>query len=132
MLTACHEPLIRAQALNHISPYFADVVWEGLSTMHVRQTLDGNVTLDELRRMWLPISPLPYLDRVRGRDILLVYARYDLTFPVELSRNLVRAFRSHGIAHDLMVLPCGHYSTGKLPFNWMDGLRLSRFLSRRL
>ena len=32
MLTACHEPLIRAQALNHISPYFADVVWRGLST----------------------------------------------------------------------------------------------------
>ena len=31
MLTAAHEPLIKAAALNHISPYFADVVWEGLS-----------------------------------------------------------------------------------------------------
>ena len=74
MLTTAHEPLIKAAALNHISPYFADVVWDGLSTMHVRETLEGNVTLDELRRMWLPISPLPFLDRVRGRDILLVYA----------------------------------------------------------
>ena len=32
LLTTAHEPLIRAQALNHISPYFADVVWRGLST----------------------------------------------------------------------------------------------------
>jgi hypothetical protein len=132
MLTAAHEPRIKAAALNHISPYFADVVWDGLSTMHVRETLEGNVTLDELRRMWLPISPLPFLDRVRGRAILLVYARYDLTFPVDLSRMLVDAFRRHGITHQLAVLPCGHYSTGKLPFNWMDGLTLCRFLNRAL
>jgi pimeloyl-ACP methyl ester carboxylesterase len=132
MLTACHEPLIRAQALNHISPYFADVVWEGLSTRHVRETLEGNVTLDELRRMWLPISPLPFLGQVRGRALLLVYARYDLTFPVDLSRQLVDAFRRERIAHELLVLPCGHYSTGKSPFKWMDGLTLSRFLNRAL
>ena len=132
LLTTAHEPLVKAAALNHISPYFADVVWDGLSTMHVRQTLEGNVTLDELRRMWLPISPLPFLDRVRGRRILLVYALYDLTFPVDLSRMLVDAFRREGIAHQLAVLPCGHYSTGKLPFNWLDGLTLCRFLNRSL
>jgi len=132
MLTTAHEPLIRAAALNHISPYFADVVWHGLSTMHVRATLEGNVTLDELRRMWLPISPLPFLDRLRGRAILLVYARYDLTFPVELSRQLVNAFRKARIPHRLAVLPCGHYSTGKLPFNWVDGITLCRFLSGAL
>jgi len=132
MLTTAHEPLIRAAALNHISPYFADVVWGGLSTMHVRETLEGNVTLDELRRMWLPISPLPFLDRVRGRPILLVYALYDLTFPVDLSRKLVDAFRTHAIPHQLAVLPCGHYSTGKLPFNLVDGLTLCRFLAKQL
>jgi hypothetical protein len=132
MLTAAHEPLVKAAALNHISPYFADVVWGGLSTEHVRETLEGNVTLEELRRMWLPISPLPFLDRVNGRGLLLVYARYDLTFPVDLSRNMVRAFQQKGIRHQLTVLPCGHYSTGKLPFNWLDGLTLCRFLNGAL
>ncbi len=132
MLTTAHEPLIKAAALNHISPYFADVVWDGLSTKHVRQTLEGNVTLDELRRMWLPISPLPILERVRGRELLLVYARYDLTFPVDLSRMLVDQFRKAGVAHELLVLPCGHYSTGVTPFKWMDGLALCRFLNRAL
>ncbi len=132
MLTTAHEPLIRSAALNHISPYFADVVWEGLSTAHVRETLEGNVTLDELRRMWLPISPLPYLERVRGRSILLVYALYDLTFPVHLSRMLVSEFRRHAIDHRLLVLPCGHYSTGVTPFKWVDGIALCRFLNRTL
>ena len=132
MLTTAHEPLIKAAALNHISPYFADVVWDGLSTMHVRETLEGNVTLDELRRMWLPISPLPFLERMRGREVLLVYARYDLTFPVNLSRKLVRAFRDADVSHQLLVLPCGHYSTGVTPFKWMDGITLCRFLNRAL
>ena len=132
MLTMAHEPLVRAAALNHISPYFADVVWEGLSTMHVRETLEGNVTLEELRRTWLPISPLPYLDRVRGRSILLVYALYDLTFPVGLSRMLVNEFRKQRIDHQLTILPCGHYSTGVTPFKYLDGFTLCRFLNKEL
>ena len=132
MLTAAHEPLIKAAALNHISPYFADVVWEGLSTAHVRHGLEGHIDLDRLRRIWLPISPLPYLERVRDKRLLLVYARYDLTFPVRLSRMLVDEFRRLRISHDLHVLPCGHYSTGVTPFKWIDGITLCRFLNRSL
>jgi hypothetical protein len=132
MLTASHEPLVRAAALNHISPYFADVVWKGLSTAHVREGLDGNIDLDRLRRIWMPISPYPYLERLRGKRVLLVYARYDLTFPVDLSRFLVDEFRRRDVDHELAVLPCGHYSTGVTPFKWMDGLALCRFLRRHL
>ena len=132
MLTAAHEPLIKAAALNHISPFFADVVWEGLSTEHVRDGLEGHIDLEQLRRLWLPISPFPYLERVRDKRILLVYARYDLTFPVRLSEMLVDEFRRRNISHDLHVLPCGHYSTGVTPFKWLDGLALCRFLNRSL
>ncbi len=134
MLTACHEPLVRAQALNHISPYFADVVWRGLSTRHVRAGLDGHVTLDELRQLWMPISPEHYLPTLRGttKKTLLVYARYNLTFPVDLSRHLVDGFGAHGIPHRVAVLPCGHYSTGSAPFKYMDGALLTRFLHASL
>jgi hypothetical protein len=52
LLTTAHEPLVRAEALNHISPYFADVVWRGISTAHVREGLDGHIELDLLRRLW--------------------------------------------------------------------------------
>ena len=132
MLTAAHEPLIESAALNHISPYFADVIWEGLSTEHVRESLHDNVDLETLRRIWLPISPLPYLERVKGKQTLLVYALYDLTFPLDLSRMLVTEFRARNVPHETKILPCGHYSTGKTPFKWMDGIALCRFLSRTL
>src|SRR5688572_25071917 len=104
LLTTAHEPLIRAQALNHISPWFADVVWRGISTSHVREGLDGHIELDLLRQLWQPLSPANYLERVRDRKTLLVYARYDLTFPVDLSRELVRQFRSQNVPHELAVL----------------------------
>jgi len=132
LLTTAHEPLIRAQALNHISPYFADVVWRGLSTRHVRAGLDGHIELDLLRTLWKPISPRGYLERLRDRQTLLVYARYDLTFPVDLSEDLVGAFRELGIPHEVAVLRCGHYSTGKAPFKFVDGWILTRFLRRAL
>jgi dienelactone hydrolase len=132
LLTAAHEPLIRAQALNHISPYFADVVWHGLSTTHVRTALEGSIDLDTLRRMWLPISPHVYLDRIKDTKTLLVYAKYDLTFPVDLSRQLVSEFERRCVPHELAVLPCGHYSTGVAPFKYLDGFVLARFLDRNL
>jgi len=132
LLTAAHEPLIKAAALNHISPHFADVVWRGLSTRHVREGLDGHIDLDLLRTLWKPISPHWYLDRLRDRRTLLVYARYDLTFPVDLSEDLVRAFGEHGVPHEVAVLPCGHYSTGKAPFKFWDGWILTRFLKKEL
>lgn len=132
MLTAAHEPLVKAAALNHISPFFADVVWEGLSTRHVRAGLDGQIDLERLRRLWLPISPHPYLERVRDLHTLLVYARYDTTFPVHLSTLLVDEFRQRGLPHTLKVLPCGHYTTGSTPFKYLDGYWLTRFLARAL
>ena len=132
MLTASHEPLVRAQALNHVSPFFADVVWRGVSTSHVRASLDGHIDLETLRELWRPISPWSYLDRARNKKTLLVYAKYDLTFPVDLSRTLVDEFRRRNIPTEVAVLPCGHYSTGEAPFKFLDAYYLARFLRRNL
>ena len=132
LLTSAHEPRIKAEALNHVSPWFADVVWRGLSTQHVRQSLDGNIELDELRDLWRPINPWSYLDRVRDKKTLLVYARYDLTFPVDLSRTLVSEFARREVPFEVAVLPCGHYSTGVAPFSYLDAYTLIRFLRNNL
>jgi dienelactone hydrolase len=132
MLAAAHEPLVRAQALNHVSPFFADVVWRGLSTSHVRAGMDGHLDLELLRELWRPISPWSYLERARGRKTLLVYAKYDLTFPVDLSRKLVDEFARLDIATEVAVLPCGHYSTGEAPYKFLDAYYLARFLRRNL
>jgi hypothetical protein len=80
----------------------------------------------------MPISPQAYLDRIRDRRTQLVYAKYDLSFPVHLSRELVAEFRRRRIPCRVAVLPCGHYSTGLTPFKYMDGMILTRFLKENL
>jgi hypothetical protein len=107
-------------------------VWRGLSTNHVRLGLEGHIDLDVLRSLWSPISPASYLERVRRLKTLLVYARYDLTFPVDLSERLISQFKAMGIPHEVAALRCGHYSTGKAPFKFIDGWILTRFLKRAL
>jgi hypothetical protein len=125
-----HDTNVRAGVFNHISPYFGDVVWRGLSTRHIRQGLETQIDLEELRTIWLPISPQSYVYRLAGQDrrSLLVFARYDLSFPPDLSRKLVQEFERQRVAHDVFTLPCGHYTTAKFPFNTMDGWGIARFL----
>ncbi len=132
MLTGVHEPLVKAMALNHVSPWFADVVWRGLSTQHVREGLNGHITLETLRDLWVPISPWSYLDRLPGKPALMVYAKYDLTFPVDLSLTLIHECQRRGLPVDVGVLPCGHYSTGNAPFKFLDAWLLIRYLRRML
>jgi len=80
----------------------------------------------------MPISPHAYVERVRDRRTLLLYARYDLTFPVHLSRNMVDEFNRRGVPHELAVIPCGHYTSGVTPFKYLDAYRLASFLLRNL
>jgi len=131
-LTATHEPLVKAQALNHVSPFFGDVVWRGMSTEHVRAGLEGHVDMEQLRDLWRPISPWSYLDRMRNKETLMVYAKYDLTFPVDLSLKLIDELRRRNSPLKVSVLPCGHYSTGSSPYKYLDGWYLCSFLARKL
>jgi dienelactone hydrolase len=131
-LTTSHEPLVSTQALNHVSPYFGDVVWRGLSTEHVREGLEGHVDVDQLRELWRPINPWSFIDRLRDKQTLTVYAKYDLSFPVDLSLKLIHEMRKRGCPLQVRMLPCGHYSTGSSPFKYLDAWYLGKFLATKL
>ena len=133
-VTFAHVDRLAAGVFSHVSPFFADVVWRGISTRHVREGLEGGVELEELRKLWLPLSPFSYYRHVkaRSRPSLLIHGRFDLSFPPDLSRELLSDFRRLSIEHESFELPCGHYTTAKFPFNWMDGLRIARFLGKHL
>lgn len=133
-ITAAHDRRVQAGVFNHVSMYFSDVVWTGLSTRHVRLGLEGSVTQDELRAMWAVISPASYFHRLEGRDMpaLLVWAPYDTTFLPEYSRQVLEEFRRRNLPHRVLRLPCAHYTTGRFPFNWIDGLAMCRFLYKML
>jgi hypothetical protein len=134
-LAFVHDLNIDAGCFNHVSGYFADVVWKGLSTYHVREALEKEVSLDELRRFWLPISPMTYIDKLASqewRPQRYIYTLYDLTFPIDLSRDTMRELKRRAIEHDEVILPCGHYTLGEKPWVWVDGYKIVSFLRRWL
>lgn len=130
-----HDMRIDAGVFNHVSGYPADVVWHGITTYHVKESLGDNLTLDELREYWLPISPMAYMDRLsklRQRPQRYIYTLYDLSFPVDLSRDTINALRTRKIKHSKAVIPCGHYTLGQKPWVYYDGYKIVSFLRKHL
>ena len=133
-LAFAHDPDLKAGAFNHVSGYYADVVWHGLSTSHVRAGFGDHVTLDELRTYWSPISPVPFMPRLKKmghRPMRFIVARYDLTFPLDLTLNAIAEARRHELPLDIVWLPCGHYTTGELPWKAIDAWKIATFFRKQ-
>lgn len=131
-LASAHDPRIQVNVFNHCSSHFGDVVWTGLSTRHIRQTVQERLDRERLREAWQAISPVNYMAKFAAQPdkrSLFIYAKYDTTFLPELSERIMQCVRDHGIDHRLVVLPCGHYTIGETPFKFIDGyLIVSTFL----
>jgi hypothetical protein len=130
-----HDMSIDAAVFNHVSGYVADVVWNGLSTYHVKQGIGDNVELEELREYWLPISPLAYMEKLAAlpeRPQRYIYTLYDLSFPVDLSRDVMRELRRRKIKHSKAAIPCGHYTLGEKPWVYLDGYKIISYLHKHL
>jgi hypothetical protein len=129
-LTFAHDERFSVGAFVHVASFFADVVWNGLSTKHVRQSLERGLSLEQLRHLWSPISPQPFIKYLQGtnRKILTLSGRYDTTFLPELSQQAYDEFDRWDISHQRVWLPCGHYTMGQFPFNAVAGYKLVRFL----
>jgi len=133
-LASAHDSRIRVNVFNHCSTYFADVVWRGLSSRHIREGLEGNIDLEQLRECWMAISPVNYMEKFKNQNSksLFIYTTYDTTFLPELSRDIVDAVRQHELDHKVVVLPCGHYTMGETPFKFIDGYHICSYLKRNL
>jgi dienelactone hydrolase len=137
-LASAHDSRLRVNAFNHASTAFGDVTWAGQSTRHVKQALeDAGLTQDRVRALWSAVSPCSYYEKFAGveaggpqKQVLLVYADYDLTFPREYSLQVVDAFHRVGLNFEPRVLPCGHYTTGETPYKFIDGWHLGWFVYR--
>ncbi|MGA8030626.1 MAG: hypothetical protein WB992_26075 [Bryobacteraceae bacterium] len=133
-LASAHDARIRVNVFNHCSTYFADPVWEGLSSRHIRTSLESAVDLKTLRKLWLCISPPSYWQQFTAKEkrSKFIYTRYDTTFPVHLSKQVIEGARKHNWDHDVRVLPCGHYTMGEFPFKYITGYEICSFLKRNL
>jgi dienelactone hydrolase len=133
-LVSAHDDRVSVNVFNHCSTYVADVVWAGLSTQHIRKSLEEHIDLDRLRQSWLAVSPVSYMEKfaAKKQKSLFIYAAYDTTFPPELSRDIVAKMRDYSVDHKVVVLPCGHYTLGETPFKFIDGYHICWYLRRNL
>jgi hypothetical protein len=133
-LASAHDERIRVNVFNHCSTYFADPVWEGLSSRHIRASLEPSIDLDTLRKLWMCISPPSYweLFTAKKKKSKFIYTRYDTTFPLHLSLDVIKGARKFGWDHDVTALPCGHYTMGEFPFKFIAGYEICSFLKRNL
>jgi hypothetical protein len=134
-LAFTHDAAIDVGVFNHVSGYFADVVWEGISTQHVQAGLFGQVTLDELREYWLPVSPVPFIPRLLKMDerpMRFIAARYDLTFPATMTRQVIAEVERLGIDLDVVWLPCGHYTLAEMPWKAIDAWKIATFFRKHM
>ncbi len=133
-LASAHDPRISVNVFNHCSTYVADVVWQGLSTRHIREGIENDIDLDRLRRAWSAISPVHYMDRFAelNKKSLFIYATYDTTFPIHLSRDTREHITRRNIDAKFVEMPCGHYTIGESPFKFIDGYHICSFLRRWL
>jgi len=147
-LASAHDKRLRVNAFNHASAAVGDVVWAGQSTRHIRAGLEeAGLTQERVRALWAGVSPMHYYKKFAqhsllnasqqaqeradfAKKVLLIYSQYDLTFPLEYSLKVVQSFHEHGIEFERRVLPCGHYTTGETPFQYIDGWYLGSFVYR--
>ncbi len=133
-LAFVHETGFTAGVFNHASSFYGDVVWRGMATRYVRAGLEGNISAQDLKKCWAPLSPWHYIHRLKEnyRPHLLINAAYDLTFLPRNYKSMLAKYRRQNIPSRTVSLPCGHYTLGKFPFVHLDGWHISSFLKQQL
>jgi hypothetical protein len=129
-LASAHDERLQVNIFNHCSTTFAEVVWTGQATRHVRAGLETDLTLDRLRRLWMAISPIAYAEKLARwpKKSLFIYSLYDLTFLPQFSRQIIAESSRLQLDPKVAVLPCGHYTTGETPFKFLDAYYMASFL----
>jgi len=130
-MASAHDARLRVNAFNHASMTFGDVVWTGQSTRHIRAAFEqAGMTPAQPYRLFSSISPASYMDRFaeHAKKVLVIHAKYDLTFMPEYSEQVLENFARRGIDFVSKVLPCGHYTTGEFPYKFIDGWYIGSFV----
>jgi len=133
-LTSAHDERLRVNVHNLYAYNFPDPVWTGITTRHVRQGLDGCIELEALRDCWESISPCSYIEKYgeSNKKSLFISGSFDTTFLPRYSKAMIDQIRFRKIHYEQMVLPCGHYTLGRLPFKYIVGYKICSFLLRNL
>jgi pimeloyl-ACP methyl ester carboxylesterase len=113
---------------------FAEVVWTGSATRHIRRALEPSLSLTELQSAWRIMSPAAFtrlLSRRQARILLISANRDTVVFP-EYTRKYVELLKRDDVSFEACDLDCGHYTMGVAPFSLLALRKMTRFLKERV
>ncbi|TIV10773.1 MAG: dienelactone hydrolase-related enzyme, partial [Mesorhizobium sp.] len=111
-LIAAHDQAVSKAALFLTAGSLADMVWTGRATRLIRDSLEPEIELTDLRRAWGPLNLENYAHSVARPDLDLhvVLAKRDKVVLPELSKKFMRRLKDAGARPNILELNCGHYS----------------------
>ncbi|MFU0507297.1 RcgR family putative quorum lactone hydrolase [Pseudaminobacter sp. NGMCC 1.201702] len=129
-LIAAHDPAVSKASLFLSAGSLADMVWTGRATRAIRDSLEPEIELTDLRRAWGPLNLENYAHRLARPDLALhvVLAKRDKVVLPELSARFMEKLKDTGARPNVLELNCGHYSLAMPPYILLAGLSLKRFL----
>ena len=133
-ITAAHDQRVNAIAQLLMASNFAEAVWTGIATKHIRSSLNDFVTLEKLKHFWASISPDRYVSDLarKGTKVLMITGRYDSVFLPHLADEIAERYKKESVDYRWMTLPCGHYTLGDFPYGLIATIKSFRWLHSAL
>ena len=130
-LVAAHDAAVSKASLFLTGGSLADMVWTGRATRAIRDSLEPEIKLIDLRRAWSPLDLENSACRLARQDLDLqvVLAKRDKVVLPKLSERLLQKLTDAGARASVLELNCGHYSLSLPPYNLLAGWNLKQFLS---
>ena len=130
-MVAAHDSAVSKASLFLTAGSLADMVWTGRATRLIRESLEPEIELTDLRRAWGPLNLENYVHSLARPDLDLhvALAKRDKVVLPELSERFMQRLKDAGARPNILELNCGHYSLAMPPYILLAGLSLKRFLS---
>ena len=131
-LVAAHDTAVSKASLFLTAGDLADMVWTGRATRLIRESLESEIELSDLRRAWGPLNLENYAHSLARPDLDLhvALAKRDKVVLPELSERFMQRLKAAGAKPNILELNCGHYSLALPPYILLAGLSLKRLLRR--
>lgn len=131
-VVAAHDSAVSKASLFLTAGSLADMVWTGRATRLIRDSLEPEIELTDLRRAWGPLNLENYAHSLARPDLDLhvVLAKRDKVVLPELSERFMHRLKDAAARPNILKINCGHYSLSMPPYILLAGLSLKRFLSR--
>ncbi|MGJ5040646.1 alpha/beta hydrolase family protein [Bradyrhizobium sp. HKCCYLRH1062] len=133
-IVAALDSRVSAAVLILMADDFAEVVWTGSATAHVKSSLERRFTFEDVRTAWAVISPATYAKRLSRRlnSALIISGRHDAVFIPQSTRRYVERLSTHGLNPAWIRFGCGHYTLRLFPYSVLTVMNTITFLRRQL